>query len=128
MGELAQVLLALAARVAAQLLQRAAEDALHREAPVQRGVGVLEDDLQRADVVAPALRDLLLELLPVELDDRPLVGGDEPEQRARERRLAAAGLADQTQRLARPQDEVEVVHGADIVALLAEGLVQALRT
>ena len=121
-----QVLLALAARVAAQLLQRAAQDALDGEAPVERRVGVLEDDLQRAHVVAPALGDLLLERLPVELDDRALVGLDEAEQRARERRLAAAGLADQAERLARPQDEVDVVHRADVVALLAEGLAQAL--
>jgi hypothetical protein len=94
-GELLQVLFALRAGVVAELLERAVEDAPDGEPPVERGVGVLEDDLERPDVVAAALPDRLLERLAVELDLRPLVGGDVPEQRARERRLTAARLADQ---------------------------------
>src|SRR3954451_20036758 len=126
-GELAQVLLALGAGVAAQLHQRPSQDALYREPAVERRVGILEDDLQGADVVAPALDDRLLERVPIELDDGPLIGRGEAEQSARERRLSAARLSHEPERLARLQDEVDVVHGPDVVALLAEGLAQALR-
>ena len=64
---------------------------------------------------------------PVELDDRSLVGRRQPEQRAGERRLAAARLADEAERLAAAQHERDVVDRADVVALLTEGLVHALR-
>ena len=61
--------LTLVAAVAAQLDEGAAQDPVHREPPVQGRVGVLEDDLQRADVLGVALVDARWQQAPVELDD-----------------------------------------------------------
>ena len=107
--------------------QRAGDDAVDREAAVERRVGVLEDDLHRADLLAVALADAAGERGAVELDHRALVGLGEPEQQARERGLAAARLAHEPERLAGAEREREVLDRAHLVAVLVERLADVAR-
>ena len=44
----------------------------------------------------------------------------EPQERASDRRLAASGLADETERLAAPDDEVDPVHRLDVPDVAVE--------
>ena len=85
--------------------------ASHLHPRVERAVRVLEDDLRlaagsraarpstRAARPCPSKRTL------------PSIGSDQPQDQARERALAAAALADQRQRLAGADVEVDTVHG-----------------
>ena len=90
--------------------------AAHALARVQRRVGVLEDHLH----VAPRRPQLRAaergDVAAVELDPpRGQLG--EPQQRAPQRRLAAARLADEAERLARlhlERDAVDCAHGGDV--------------
>ena len=74
----------------------------------QRGVGILEDDLDLAAVAAELGRGHRRS------PEANLAGGGrlQEEQRLHQRRLAAAALADETERLALPQAERDAVHGA----------------
>jgi hypothetical protein len=80
---------------------------------VEGADGVLKDDLH---VTAH-----LLEALRAQADDVDAVEGDlarrrleQPQQRAAERRLAAAGLAHEAERLAAPHVEIDAVDGLQV--------------
>ncbi len=110
-----------AARVQ-ELRDGAPDDAADREPTVQRGVGVLEHDLHGAHLGRRALRDERGERGSVELHARSRVGGRQAEQDPSERRLAAAGLADQAERLAGTHLDGDVAQRRDRMALLMERL------
>jgi hypothetical protein len=99
-------------------LQRLGEDLVDRDPRVQRRVGVLEDDLdvaaQRPQVPVGELR----EVVPLEqhLTGRRRV---QAEQRPPGRRLAAARLADQAERLVRVEVEAHPADGVDDADLAA---------
>src|SRR5207248_6795626 len=93
----------------------------HGVATVQRRVRVLEDDLQRPHVLPASTREAWSELAAVELDG-PARRRHESEERARERRLPAAGLADQAERLAGPDRRRHVFQRMHGVAALVENL------
>ena len=86
-----------------QPLECPADDPLDCVPLVQRLVGVLEDDLDRADVVVGALPRRARKLVVVEHDHRLGIGLRDPQEHARERRLAAPGLSDEPECLARPE-------------------------
>ena len=89
-----------------------------RHRRVQRRVRVLEDHLQ-VPAQRPNSRSLQAgELLALELA-RALAGGDEAEQRAPERRLARARLADEPEHLALAQVEADPVDGLHRARLAA---------
>ena len=88
---------------------------------VEGRVGVLEDDLQRRDVRRGAVGELGRQAAAVDLH-RARARLDDSEQRAREGRLAAAGLADEPERLARPEHRRDARERLDVAAVLAEGL------
>jgi hypothetical protein len=90
--------------------QRLGDDLANRHAGVQRRIGILEDDLQLAAHLAHAPAREARDVLTVE-DDLALRRLEELDHRAAERRLPAAGLADQTERLPCPQREVDAVDG-----------------
>ena len=98
------------------------EDVEHRKPWVERRHRVLEHDLQVApDRLALGSRLQVLGGL-AEDDDLALLRLDEVEDLQQRRRLAAPRLADEAERLALPDVEVDVVdgvHGAD--ALLEHG-------
>ena len=121
-GEIAEAGVELLATAADEPVQRPADDAMDREAPVERGVRVLEHDLQRPHLLAVAVVDLRRDRRALELDDRSFVRRRQPEQQAGQRRLAAARLADEPERLARRQRERDVLDGADLVPVLVERL------
>lgn len=101
---------------------------VHRVPGVERAARVLEDQL---DTFAVRLQGAggVVEGLAVERDAAP-GRRDEAEQRAGQRRLAAARLADQGDDLAAPDVEVDPVNGTGAVGTVAagEGDVQALGT
>src|SRR5207249_5741935 len=75
---------------------------------VQRGVGILEDDLQLAPQHPHALLAGGDDVLALE-DDLARIGLDETEDGAPCRRFATAGFADQTKRLAVAHAERDAV-------------------
>ena len=90
--------------------QRAREGRADAAARVQRGVGVLEDDLQVAPLGPEGGAGEAHEVHV--LEERPARGGiDEAHEHAGQRGLAAAGLADQSERLALRQLERHAVDG-----------------
>ena len=92
-------------------LDRLADDVADGHARVQGGVGVLEDHLHAAAHLPHLLSGERRQLGPVELhrSGRRLV---ELEDRPAGRRLAAAGLADEAERLALLDEEVDPVDRA----------------
>ncbi len=93
--------------------QPLADDVFHPHPRVERADGVLEDDLHLAPgrtQVGPGRRH---QVAAVELD-RPLGRLDQPDQRPPERRLPAARLADQPERLAAADLDVDAVDGLDV--------------
>ena len=92
---------------------------MHGVPPVERRVRVLEHDLDRAKVVASCASDSR----PASARDLELDGArrraDDPEQRARQRRLAAARLADEAERLARPDRRADADERVDVVPAAA---------
>jgi hypothetical protein len=98
--------------------ERGTDDRADRVPRVQRRVRVLEDHLhvppQRAQLALRQVGDVrALE------DDRTTGRFEEPDEHAARGRLAAAGLADQPQRLSLVDIEVETVdrlHGTDLAA------------
>ena len=110
-------------RDARELPQRAEEDAPHRVAPVERRVGVLEDDLQRP---AAAPRDRFwnrgASARAVEDDRRPSSA-----RRGRAGRARASSCRDpdsptRPERLARPDGGRDVDERVDLAAVLLEDL------
>jgi hypothetical protein len=93
--------------------QRLADDFAGGHARVQRGVGVLVDHLHAPPVGQQGLALEMRDVLPVDAD-RPGGRLEQLEQRAPDRRLAAAALADQPQRLAAADLEAHAVDGMDL--------------
>src|SRR5215470_8284462 len=92
--------------------------------PVQRGVWVLEHDLQRLQLVAPAMREIGAERLAVDADGRSLIGRGEAEQQPGQRGLAAPRLADKSERLAKSEVQVDPGKRGDVAVPGREGLGQ----
>jgi hypothetical protein len=104
-------------------LQHLADDVANLQARVERGLRVLEDDAQIG-----AIGETLVLREPVEVDAAAILtaiahgaGGRlvDAEQEARHRRLAAAGFADEPERLALPDREGDVLDGAHRIGGLA---------
>jgi hypothetical protein len=91
--------------------QRLADDPLHGHARVERAERVLEDDLQVA-AQAAHLRRRQRHHVGAVVDDLPGVGLDQAQDQPAGRRLAAARLADQAERLAAADGEVDAVDRA----------------
>ena len=100
--------------------QRLADRALR----IQCRVGVLEHHLQPAPHVALALGRAAFQFVAVEAD-RAIRGFDEADDQARERRLAAAALADNRQRLVGRELKADAVERMDD-SLLSEDAEQLL--
>jgi hypothetical protein len=100
-------------------LQGLTDDGADPHARVERGVGVLEHQLQVAPVAAQAAPTHARELDPLE-PDRPCVGVLEGDQQAADGRLAATGLTDQAEGLALTDRETHPRHGFDRPHLAAE--------
>ena len=94
-------------------LERLADDVADRHAGVERGVRVLEDDLDVAAQLAHRAALLGVDVDPVE---GQLAGGRllQPHQHPAQSRLAAAGLADDAERLALVELEGDAVDGLDV--------------
>ena len=91
--------------------QRLHDDVFDRHARIERAIRVLEDDLHGAPFRPHGLHVERGNISPIEQDGA--VGGlDQADQRAAERRLAATGLADETERFAGHDIEVHAVHRA----------------
>src|SRR5436853_6109436 len=87
-----------------------------RHRRVERGVRILEDDLDPPPQLAKLPLRQAGDLASLELDASSC-RAHEPEQRPAERRLAAARLADQAEDLAAPDVERDVVDRLDDPAL-----------
>ena len=98
------------------MIERLLDDRADAHPRVERRVRILKDDLE---VPARAAELAARQRAHVHVLDADLAGGrlDQPQQAAPGRRLAAAGLADQAERLARRDRERHVVDGANTAAL-----------
>src|SRR6201999_1004213 len=92
--------------------ERRSDDRADRVPWVQRGVGVLEDHLDVAADLAHLAAPQTTDLAPVEAD-RTARRFQQLGDRAAGCRLAAAGLSDQSQRLAGADRETHSVDGLD---------------
>ncbi len=99
--------------------QRLAHDLARRHARVQRGVGILVDHLHAPPVGQHGLGSEAGDVLAAHLDGA--VGRlEQLQERAADRRLAAAALAHQAQRLAAADRERHAVDGIDVTRHLRE--------
>src|SRR5215211_2244179 len=119
------VLLLRARNVLAEEAYRACDDVLHRVTRVQRGVRVLEHELQLPAQLPRPLHRSPGELVPSQ-PDRAVDRGVQPGDRAEQGRLAAPALADDPDRLARPDVEAHALddgpHAVAARAVLAPDL------
>ena len=99
--------------------ERLGDDALHAHTRIERGVRVLKHDLH---VTADAAQVASREPKQVAATKADLAGGglDEPERASPRRGLAAAGFADQRQRLAGCDRKAHVVYRAERAACAEE--------
>ena len=98
---------------------RLGDDLADLHARVERAVRILKDDLDAAPQCQKVLALRRGDVDAVEQDracSRPL----EPQDAAAGRRLAAAALADQPQRLAAPDREIDAVDGFDLADLAVD--------
>ena len=109
-----------------QLADRAGQDAARRPAAIEGRVRVLEDHLDRALVGRRPTRRLRRQLVVVELHAPTGVRALDAEDRLGERRLARTRLADEAQRLAVEQTEVDADQRRHVMAALVERLRHAL--
>ena len=86
------------------------DDVADGHARVQRGVGILEDDLHLAAQGLEFGGAQVEDILPVE-EDRACRGRDQAQDGAGDGGLAAAGLAHQAEGLPLAHGEAHVVHG-----------------
>ena len=104
--------------------QRVADRLLDGHRRVERGVRVLEDHLevgaQPAQLGAAHLGDASLAAVLRVVGDPAVRRRHQPEQRAAERGLAAAGLADQAEHLAALEGDGDAVDGLDAARLQAQ--------
>ena len=110
-----------------ELAERPAQDAPHGMAAVESLAGALEHDLQGTDVLRPTARETWREQAAIE-SDRAGARLDEPEECARERRLAAAGLAHEAEGLPRSDRRRDVVESVNLTAVLAEHLADSVES
>ncbi len=96
--------------------QRAADQPAHSLRPVQGCSRVLKDDLQRLELGARALLGTRRQRTARELDHAALVGRRQSEQQFRQRALAAARFADQSECLAQPKLDGDVMHRLERLA------------
>ena len=89
------------------------DDVSHRHPRIQRGIWILEDDLDvtshRAHLSALELRDV-----PAVEEDRSGGGFDQLDDRAAQGRLSASRLPDDPERLALPHCQIDAVDGSDL--------------
>src|SRR5262249_33763713 len=90
--------------------KRLADRRADGEPRIQRAVGILEDGLDGASVVAASLTVQRVDVAAAKQDPAP-ARALEAKHEAGGRRLAAAALADEPQRLAAPEREVHAVDG-----------------
>ena len=102
-------------------VQRFADDLADGHARVKRRGRILEDDLHLAAVRQHVDRDLLLGVVDGRAVEDDAAGRRfvQADGRAAERRLAAAGFADQAERLALVDKVIDRFHSLDVL-LLAE--------
>ena len=110
--QLGDARLALLRRDVGVVLQRLGDDAAGRHARIERRVRVLEHHLHALAVRAHRAGVEMRDVLAVEADR---AGGrlDQAQQQRADRRLAAAGLADEAERLARRDREADAVDRLD---------------
>ena len=82
---------------------------------VQRAYGVLEDDLHLPPDAAQLLPRHVEDVVSLK-DHATARGGDEPEDRAADRGLAATAFTDQTERLTRVDMKAHAINGLDPAA------------
>ena len=82
------------------------------EAWIERGIGVLEDHL-RMPAQRPQLAPAERREVQAHEPNAPARRGIQPQERAAERRLATAALADQTERLVPRDRQADTIHCAD---------------
>ena len=113
--------LGLALRAVAHLVheQRLADDVAHGHAPVEARVGVLEDHLHAAPLLAQGAAGEMREV-GARVEHAPGRRADELQDGAARRALAAAALADQPERLALLDLEVDAVDRVDGAHLALE--------
>src|SRR5262249_37989009 len=104
---------ALASPVQVVHAERLRDDLPHGHARVERRVRVLKDDLQLPAHFAHPPSGEARDVLPVE-DDLSVGRLEELDHGAAERRLSAAGLADEAERLPRAQREIDAVDGVHL--------------
>src|SRR5918999_3288445 len=102
-----------------ELDQRPGDDAANAVAAIESRVGVLEDDLQEAQLFRRPIGRPRSRLPAGDLDDRPRVWGGEADQHPGEGGFAATGLADDPERLAGEHLKVDVDQGVDALAVRA---------
>ncbi len=98
-------------RACSRRAQRLGDRLLHRPAGIQRVVRVLEDDLHAPAQAFAVLGQPRLQRPAFEHDLAP-IAVHQPHDESAQRRLAAAGFADQPERLARLHVEADVIHRA----------------
>ena len=99
--------------------QQLAHDVARRHARIERGIRVLEDDLHLAAHRAHVGLAEIGHVAAVEAD-RALGRVDQPEHGAPDGGLAAAGLADQPERLAGADMEAHAIDGIDLAGIAGE--------
>src|SRR5581483_5936722 len=112
-------------RAEGERVEPLADDPLHAPARIERAVGVLEHRLQRPAEAPPLVA---AEARDIASTEEHAAGGrrGEPEQRAPERRLARAGLADDRQDLVPAHVEIDGVKRMQLPAAHASADPEAL--
>ncbi len=103
----------------AEIADRLGQDVAHAHARVEARERILEHHLHAAAHLAHRARRSVVDTLAVE-DDLARSNLEQPQNGAADRRLAAAGLADQRQRLAARDLERHAVHRIDELGLSPE--------
>ena len=115
--QVADDLAAFLARFHPELAQRVFERAEDRESRIERGMRVLEDDLQALAVgveLALAERGEVVAARRAVVDDLAVGGADELQDRLAQRGLAAAAFADKAEDLAAVDVDVHAIDGLHV--------------
>ena len=92
--------------------QRLSDDLLHRHARVERGEGILKDDLQLAPELIEARPRGMRDLCPL-VKHAPFAGGQQAQQQTAKRGFSGTGLADDRQRFARHHSKRNAIDRRD---------------
>src|SRR5690606_30887277 len=110
-------------RKAAQTPQRTHQRKPDRVARIERGVGILENHLKApAEVERPTVEGRSPKLDPIEAD-RSSVGLGQSQQDATDRRLAAAGLADDGESRSVANGQADVLERLDAITAAQQAAV-----